>query len=406
MTKQEMESFIATKNYDVRVSRNGRWIDQKCTPDVLWSVSDFVLNYVDEVKANFNAREIWDSEYARLTIADTFSKPGTDDRSAESEYDKVFSQPLCLLCYAEVIEDISETSRHRYVVKERDVLEYIARNDSNAMYFLETYIEKVLQDSGLFSYFEEFFACQDKAHFKLLKDAFVDFYHDHTEVNGQYEPKRIFTKVINPLARKYNKKGTKGGNMSPKAITRSEMMYNRDNFRDVYKDKPKDVSRKDWLAAHPEVDRRDGYFEQQMNRAKKTLKDFTVKYRDGKSELTLFVDGYDDMIDATQMHHIFPKNEFPAIMHCIENLIALTPNQHYGYAHPRNNTQVIDLDAQKFLLVAKTGSIKKNLLEEDEKIYEFANFLFVLSTGWDDESVLEIEENDFADVLHAINAHY
>ena len=194
--------------------------------------------------------------------------------------------------------------------------------------------------------------------------------------------------------------------MSPNAITRSEMMYNRDNFRDVYKNKPKDVSRKDWLAAHPEVDRRDGYFEQQMNRAKKTLKDFTVKFRNGKSELTLFVDGHDDMIDATQMHHIFPKNEFPAIMHYIENLIALTPNQHYGYAHPGNNTQVIDLDAQKLLLVAKTGSIKKNLLEEDEKIYEFANFLFVLSTGWDDESVLEIEENDYADVLHAINAHY
>ena len=64
------------------------------------------------------------------------------------------------------------------------------------------------------------------------------------------------------------------------------------------------------------------------------------------------------------------------------------------------------MDAQKFLLIAKTGSIKQNLLEEDEKIYEFANFLFVLSTGWDDESVLEIEENDFADVLHAINAHY
>ena len=52
MTKQEMENFIATKNYDVRISRNGRWIDQKCTPDVLWSVSDFVLNYVDEVKDN------------------------------------------------------------------------------------------------------------------------------------------------------------------------------------------------------------------------------------------------------------------------------------------------------------------------------------------------------------------
>lgn len=406
MTRAEMEEFINSKNYDIKISHNGRWIDQKCTPDVIWSIADFVLNYVDDVATEFNAGDIWNSEYAKLTIADTFSKPGTDDKTAENEYDKVFSQPLCMLCYAEVIEDLSTTSRHRYVIKEREVLEYIARNDSNAMYFLEAYIEKVLRDSGLYDLFDDFFNNQDKNHFKTLKEGFVDFYHDYTEIKKDYEPKRIFTKVLNPLARKYGKKGTKRGNLSPNAITKADMMYNRDNFRDVYKEKPKDVSRKDWLTAHPEVDRRDGYFEQQMNRAKRILRDFTVRYRAGKSELTLFVEGQDDMVDATQMHHIFPKNEFPEIMHYIENLIALTPNQHYGYAHPGNNTQVIDLDAQKFLLIAKTGSIKQNLLEETEKIYEFNNFLFVLSMGWSDETVLEIEDNDFVDVLHTINAHY
>lgn len=406
MTKQQIEEFISSKNYDLRISGNGRWIDQKCTPDVLWSVSDFVLNYVDEIKEDFNAKDIWDSEYARLTIADTFSKPGTDDKKAENEYDKVFSQPLCLLCYAEVIEDTSNTSRHRYKIKEREVLEFIARNDSNAMYFLELYIEKVISDSGLSKLFDDFFDKQDKNSFKKLKDGFVDFYHDNTNVKKDYEPKRIFTKVINPLARKKNKKGSQGGNMSKNIITRAELMYNRDNFRDVYKDKPKGVTRKEWLAEHPEIDRRDGYFEQQMVRAKKTLRDYVISYQDGKSELTLYVEGHEDMVDATQMHHIFPKNEFPTIMHYIENLIALTPNQHFGFAHPNNNTQVIDIDAQKFLLIAKTGSIKQNLLYEDDKIYDFDNFLFVLSVGWSDDSVLEIEENDYADVLHAINMHY
>ncbi len=106
------------------------------------------------------------------------------------------------------------------------------------------------------------------------------------------------------------------------------------------------------------------------------------------------------------MHHIFPKNEFPEIMHYIENLIALTPNQHYGYAHPNNNTQIIDLAAQKVLLIAKTYSIKENLTNEEETIYEFANLLTVLSVGWDDADVLEIEENDYNDVLHSINYHY
>ena len=195
--------------------------------------------------------------------------------------------------------------------------------------------------------------------------------------------------------------------MSTSLITKADMMYNQDNFRDVYKDKPKDMTRKEWLELHPDIDRRDGYFEQQMSHSKKQLKKFIVDYRNNISELTMFVDGHEDMTPPTQMHHIFPRNEFPTIMHYIENLIALTPNQHYGFAHPNNNTQVVDLAAQKVLLIAKTYSIKQNLESATEEIiYEFANLLTVLSVGWDDKSVLEIAENDYTDVLHSISYHY
>ena len=58
-------------------------------------------------------------------------------------------------------------------------------------------------------------------------------------------------------------------------------------------------------------------------------------------------------------------------------------------------------------MIAKTYSIKHNLTcGTEEPLYEFRNFLFVLKTGWDDESVSEIAENDYADVIHAINIHY
>jgi len=184
------------------------------------------------------------------------------------------------------------------------------------------------------------------------------------------------------------------------------MMYSRDNFRDVYREKPKGVSRQEWLSQHPEIDRRDGYFEQMMARAKKTLRNFVLENQGGLSELTQFIESHDDKALATQIHHIFPKNEFPEIMHYIENLIALTPNQHYGYAHPNNNTQIIDISAQKILLLAKTYSIRQNLMEQEEPIYEFNNFLMVLSIGCDDENVLDIANNDYTDVLHFINCHY
>ena len=399
--------FCESKDYDLRKSHNGRWIDQKCTPDVVWSISDFVLDYVDNVSQQFTVKDIWQSDYAKETIAETFSKPGTDEKKAENEYDKVFSQPLCMLCYAGVLRDVSTTSRHLYEIANRDILEYIAKNDTYSLRFLYVYIERALKDSGLYPVFEAFFDTQDKAHFNAMKQAFIAFYHEHTPIKKDFEPKRIFTKVLNPLAFRLKKKGTEGGHMSKTLITKADMMYNQDNFRDVYKDKPKDMTRKEWLELHPDIDRRDGYFEQQMSHSKKQLRKFIIEYRGNTSELTMFIDEHDDRAAPTQMHHIFPKNEFPAIMHYIENLIALTPNQHYGFAHPGNNTQIIDPAAQKVLLIAKTYSIKQNLESEtEEQIYEFANLLTVLSTGWDDENVLDIAENDYTDVIHSINYHY
>ena len=407
MTDSQVIDFLNSKNYDLRISHNARWIDQKCTPDVTWSIADFVLNYVDNVKDEFTVKDIWTSEYARLTIAETYSKPGTDEATAENEYDKVFSQPLAMFCYSGILEDISTTKRHLYKIANRDVLEYIARNDVFALRFLYSYIEKVLRDSDLYKYFDAFFIYQDKTHFKMLKDNFIKFYHDNTPVKEDYEPKRIFTKVLNPLAFKNGKKGTERGNMSSKKITKADMMYNRDNFRDVYKDKPKDISRQDWLILHPEINVRKGYFEQMMASAKKLLRDYVSNIRSNLSELTQFIDGQTDTTSATQIHHIFPKNEFPEIMHYLENLIALTPNQHYGFAHPNNNTHVIDIEAQKILLIAKTHSIKANIENESEEtIFAFSNLLFVLSVGWEDKAVLEIEENNYTDVLHSITYHY
>lgn len=95
ITLNDIRDFLGSHNYDLRISGNGRWIDQKCTPDVLWSVSDFVREFAENHPGEFfNATSIWNSEYARQTIAETFSKPDTTEESAANEYDKVFSQPL------------------------------------------------------------------------------------------------------------------------------------------------------------------------------------------------------------------------------------------------------------------------------------------------------------------------
>lgn len=408
LSDNDIIGFLNTYDYDIRKTGSARWIDQKCTPDVLWSIADFIIDYVDRVATEFTVRDIWNSDYAKETIDATFSKPNTNEKKSKNEYDKFFSQPLNLLCYAHVLNDISKKNGHLYIIENRDVLEYIARNDMCALKFICMYNEKVMYDSGLMDYFNYFFEKQDKTSFNRLKENFIQLYYDWTPVKGQYEPKRIFTKVINPLAYKYKKCGTEKGHLSKTMITKADLMYNQDNFRDVYKDKPKNVSRNEWLKNNPQFNVKDGYFDQQMNHAKKLLRVFNGKYRNNISELTMFNnDWVKDDSSATQIHHIFPKSDYPDIKHYLENLIALTPNQHFGFAHPNNNTQYIDPESQKELLLAKVASIKFNLLEETEKIYDFNNLKTVLYVGFNEyEDVKQISDNDFNDVVHIINYYY
>ena len=108
------------------------------------------------------------------------------------------------------------------------------------------------------------------------------------------------------------------------------------------------------------------------------------------------------------MHHIFPANEFPEIADYLENLIALTPTQHFSYAHPNNNTQYIDRAYQYLCLIAKTGSIRENLLDIDKgpTIYDFYLYQTVLNTGLSTDEFFEVEDMDFEGILNRIEKYY
>ena len=61
--QNEVKNFIMSHNYDIRLSGNARWIDQKCTPDVLTIIADCVLEYVydKENDVEFTSRDIWNN---------------------------------------------------------------------------------------------------------------------------------------------------------------------------------------------------------------------------------------------------------------------------------------------------------------------------------------------------------
>ncbi|GAA7468869.1 hypothetical protein MM0361_14850 [Helicobacter pylori] len=43
MKEQSMIDFLNNKDYDIRKTQSARWIDQKCTPDVLSVVCYLLL---------------------------------------------------------------------------------------------------------------------------------------------------------------------------------------------------------------------------------------------------------------------------------------------------------------------------------------------------------------------------
>ena len=111
---------------------------------------------------------------------------------------------------------------------------------------------------------------------------------------------------------------------------------------------------------------------------------------------------------ATQMHHIFPANEYPLIADYLENLIALTPTQHFSYAHPNNNTRYIDRAYQYVCLLSKTGTIRDNLLNDREEpiVYDFCLYQKVLNIGLETEEFSDVQEMDFEGLLNLIEKFY
>lgn len=404
LTQRAIERFCEMRNYDVRQSGNGRWIDQKCAADVLTVIADCICNYeAENPGCAFTTADIWYSDYAVENVELIFKKPGVESALARSEYDKFFQQPMELLANAQVLCKNKWGKRNLYMVGDRSVLEYIALREQNALFFLKTYIEKVLQDSGIFPVFEAFFEQQNKQTYQAAKQAFSDFTIRYTRINGVVECNRIFIKVLNPLAYYRNARGTEQGRLSEQIITYDMLMYNRNNFRDLYADKPKGITRKEYAAIHP-VKVNEAYYRYQSAKAKRYLRLFNDRNRGGRTE---HLEPAHLQDQAIHMHHIFPESEYPEICCFLENLIALTPTQHLGYAHPNGRTQEIDEQYQHLLLLSKADRIRENLTgDAAEKIYEFSNFLRVLSVGFEDDSVWEIREMDFCSVVHAINRHY
>ena len=373
MIKQYLQQF----DLDVRKSGDARFMDQKCTPDVVCIIADCVINFVgnDHTKG-FTVADIWNSQYFIKNVKAIFNKPLATNPTTNSEYDKFIQQPLRMLAYANIlnIEKIGITNH--YSISNYEILEYISLKDRSAYLFLCDYLEKVLTDSGIFKYFEEYKNAFEKGEldseeFDKLKLRFQKFIIGNTNINGFIEVNRIYPKILNIYATQNNLPGTVKGFLSKHEFYYTDLMYNRKNWRDL--EKNKNVSRQeaeaeyDTLISENENPYNDYLVQKAMNVIRKLYSESEIKDQ--------WANG-----DATQIHHIFPKHKFPQLAHYLENLIKLTATQHYTKAHPNNKTKDISIDYQLVCLLAKTDSIEKSI-KKNEMYYRKESFIYCINTG-------------------------
>ncbi|MEC4114960.1 hypothetical protein VSO92_12690 [Myroides pelagicus] len=371
-----MNTFFDQFNFDIRISKDARFMDQKVTPDVLCIIADCVLNYDADRNIEFTKDDIWNDDYFNVNVKAIFNKPDVKNETTKQEYDKFTSQPLRTLAYAGVLEIKKRGNKNIYKINNRVILEYIAMKERNAYVFLYYYLTKILTDSGQIRQFESFkskclkgVATQDDL--LELKERFQRFIIGNTPINGKLEVNRIFPKILNIYACENNIQGIVKGRLSSNQFYYTDLMYNRPNWRDIGKNK--NTSRNEAIDKHELLlmEQNEAYSDYIVQKAmsviRKMYKESEVKDQWANGE-------------ATAVHHIFPRAGFPQIAHYLENLIKLTPTQHYTKAHPNNKTNAINRDYQLICLLAKSDSIESSI-KKGEFVYKKESFIYLINLG-------------------------
>ena len=252
----------------------------------------------------------------------------------------------------------------------------------------------ILKDSNLWRYFVEYKDNPTKEAYLTLRDRFIRFMIGNTAINTDVEVRRIFPKILNVFAVENQIPGSERGTISKYVYTFSDLMYNRKNWRDLNKDKS--ITRQEAVEDNEDIKQQEAYNAYYVQKAialiRKIQKESEVYDQWGHGE-------------ATQVHHIFPKSQYPQIAHYLENLILLTATQHYTKAHPNNKTQEVNKDYQLTCLLAKADTIDNSLKKFGERYYRKESFLYVIKVGLNQGQEWSMTMS-FSDIKHQLILAY
>lgn len=387
-----IENYLNQFNdFDIRQTHDARYVDQKCTPDIVCFIADCILNTSCATKT-FTINELWDERFFVDNCRIIFGKPSPADPSARNEYNKVLCQPLKLLAYAHVLAVKKDDRTLFFSVADMEMLEYISVKERNAYNFMLMFFKKVLSDSGLMRIFEEYkenYKSDPKSAKAKIYTKYHRFISANTPSHSKTDVDRIFHKVFNLYAYSNMLPGSNG-----KILEWYDLMYNKINWRDKGK-KQKALTRQQAVAAEREQMNQNLYIEYQVNKAIR-------KVRDKQGTISEVNDDLANGI-ATEVHHIFSKSKFPELATYFENLILLTSSQHRQKAHPNSNFQLIDKEYQLVCLMAKSRTVENYINTHGESFYSKKSFLHVVNKG---TSTNVLKENDSFDTIRQFIHHY
>lgn len=205
--------------------------------------------------------------------------------------------------------------------------------------------------------------------------------------------------------------------LSEELISLQATRYNDSNFIDKAKGKPKGITRSEYEGG----DRARARLEYDIVRAKRNVERYNVAFNSGFSETVPTVatanllSGIDVRFEvaastqtATDKHHIFPASDYPVISMYYENIICITPEQHYNWAHPNHDNTVVNREYQYYLLLSKTEQIMRNVLFSigAPDFYNYRRFTKVLDVGLSTDSFEKISMNDFITLKDTMGQYY
>ncbi|WKS69532.1 hypothetical protein NLL38_02535 [Corynebacterium accolens] len=379
----ELEKYLESQIAKVS-EEYARFADQKLTFDNLHFISKSIDLAFPGDDQWFTTTDLRKTETLEHVVTRLYGKPSLDDEKAANEYDKFLGQIMSSMTVAGILARKRLGRGHQYHVSDRETLRLASRSEVDALDVLTEYLEAYFKVNGWWHNLELYFSSnQSQSDYKKLKSDFLFFGIEKLKLgskgskNPGIEAGRIFSKVLNPLALKYGAFGSQRGRVMISVPSRFDLEYNRPNFRDLANKKPKNLTRKAYLA---DMNQQAESLppQKEMTSVMKSVRD----YHNGLPEIP---DATGQR--ATNVHHMFPKSEFPEIRDTPENLIALTPGQHFGEAHPNGNTSTIDEIYQRTCLNQKLASVLRSE-SEDDGMYSLERFAHILEVGFGIDQVL------------------